>query len=157
MQVRNKTRPKPLIFITRPFLLRHLSGKDLARFSQRKTVHALIIEDDFLISMAIESVLRDCGFTSFDVAVSEQEAIAAVARKCPCLITADVELQPGCGIEAVQSICSERPIPVVFITGSPEQVRTRMPGHLMIQKPFGTDHVTAAVKLALERRESGRS
>ena len=29
-------------------------------------MHALIIEDDELIVMTIEEVLRDCGFTSFD-------------------------------------------------------------------------------------------
>ena len=33
-------------------------------------MHALIIEDEYLAAMAIESVLRDCGFTSFEVAPS---------------------------------------------------------------------------------------
>ena len=50
-------------------------------------MHALIIEDECLIAMAIEDALRDCGFTSFDVAVSADEAVAAAARKCPDLIT----------------------------------------------------------------------
>ena len=83
-------------------------------------MHALIIEDEALIAMAIEDALRGCGFTSFAVAVSADEAVAAAAHKCPDLITADVELRPGCGITAVQSICSEQPIPVLFITGSPK-------------------------------------
>ena len=116
-------------------------------------MHALIIEDESLIAMAIEDALRDCGFTSFDIASSADEAVAAAARKCPDLITADVELRPGCGITAVQSICCDLPIPVVFITGSPDQVRVRLPGHALIEKPFSADRVMAAIKLTLERRE----
>ena len=115
-------------------------------------MHALIIEDESLIAMAIEDALRECGYTSFEIAVSADEAVAAAARKCPDLITADVELRPGCGITAVQSICSERPIPVLFITGSPGAVRIRMPGHPLVEKPFGTDHIRNAVRLAMESR-----
>lgn len=118
-------------------------------------MHALIIEDESLIALAIEEALRDCGFTSFEFAASAQEAVAAASRKCPDLITADVELRPGCGIEAVQSICSELPIPVLFVTGSPGKVKIRMPNHGLIEKPFSADHIMAAVKLALERRDSG--
>ena len=117
-------------------------------------MHALIIEDESLIAFAIEEALRDCGFTSFDVAVSAKQAVTAAARKCPDLITADVELRPGCGIAAVQSICSERPIPVLFITGSPGEVRMRMPGHAMVEKPFSADHIIDATKLTLDNRDA---
>jgi CheY-like chemotaxis protein len=115
-------------------------------------MHALIIEDEFLIAMAIEDALRGCGFTSFEVAASADEAVIAAARKCPDLITADVELRPGCGITAVQSICSDRPIPVVFVTGSPGQVQIRMPGHGLVEKPFSADHIMDATRVALENR-----
>jgi DNA-binding response OmpR family regulator len=116
-------------------------------------MHALIIEDELLIAMAIEDALRGCGFTSFDVAVSADEAVMAAARKCPDLITADVELRPGCGITAVQSICSENPIPVLFITGSPGKVRMRMPGHALIEKPFDVDHIMEAIKFTMDNRD----
>ena len=115
-------------------------------------MHALIIEDEALIAMAIEDALRGCGFTSFEVAVSAEEAVTAAARICPDLITADVELRPGCGIAAVQSICSDQPIPVLFITGRPGEVRVRMPGHGLVEKPFTADHIMDATKLALENR-----
>src|SRR5678815_1667744 len=116
-------------------------------------MHALIIEDELLIAMAIEDALRGCGFTSFDVAVSADEAVMAAARKCPDLITADVELRPGCGITAVQSICSGRPIPVLFITGRPGEVRMRMPGHALVEKPFEADHIMEAIKLTMASRD----
>ena len=115
-------------------------------------MHALIIEDESLIAMAIEDALRGCGFTSFDVAVSAEEAVAAAVRTCPDLITADVELRPGCGITAVQSICSKQQIPVLFITGTPSEVRIRMPGHILVEKPFEEDHVMKAIKVVLDQR-----
>lgn len=115
-------------------------------------MHALIIEDESLIAMAIEEALRGCGFTSFDIAASAEEAVAAAQRNCPDLITADVELRPGCGITAVQSICSEQQIPVLFITGSPGEVRIRMPGHALVEKPFEDDHVMEAIKVVLDHR-----
>lgn len=115
-------------------------------------MHALIIEDEPLIAMAIEDALRGCGFTSFDLAVSAEEAIAAADRQCPDLITADVELRPGCGITAVQSICSALPVPVLFITGSPSEVRIRMPGYVLVEKPFSADHVIDATKATLDSR-----
>ncbi len=116
-------------------------------------MHALIIEDESLIAMAIEDALRRCDFTSFDFAASDQEAVASAVRKCPDLITADVQLRPGCGISAVQSICSGRPIPTLFITGSPGQVRIRMPGHILIEKPFSAEQIMVAIKSIMENRD----
>lgn len=112
-------------------------------------MHALIIEDESLIAITIEGILGDCGFTSFDIATSGEEAISAARRRCPALITADVELRPGDGIEAVNAICSGPPIPVIFITGSPGEVASRMPNHPLIAKPFTHEALMAAVKLVL--------
>lgn len=116
-------------------------------------MHALIIEDESLIAMTIEIILGDCGFTSFDNATSCEDAIRAARAKCPALITADVELNPGSGIEAVNAICSGPPIPVIFITGSPGDVASRMPHYPLVAKPFTTETVMAAVKLALANSE----
>jgi DNA-binding response OmpR family regulator len=116
-------------------------------------MHALIIEDESLIAMAIEDALRGCGFTSFDLAGSAEEAIAAAERKCPDLITADVELRPGCGITAVQMICSEKPVPVLFITGSPGEVMIRMPGHALVEKPFNANHIMQVINLTMGSRD----
>jgi DNA-binding response OmpR family regulator len=117
-----------------------------------RRMHALIIEDESMIAIAIEDALRDCGFTSFDIAVSADEAVTAAALRCPDLITADVELRPGCGIAAVQSICSERPIPVLFITGSAAEVKIRMPGYVLVEKPFSAHHIAEATKRTLDAR-----
>jgi len=116
-------------------------------------MHALIIEDDDLIAIAIEEVLRGCGFTSFDFAVSFDEAVAAARERCPSLITADVELKPGSGIDAVQTICSDSPIPAIFITARPDAARSRMPQHPVLSKPFRVSEVDSAVRRIMSRQE----
>jgi CheY-like chemotaxis protein len=114
-------------------------------------MHALIIEDEPLIAMTIEEVLRDCGFTSFDLAVSSEQAVAFAGSKCPDLITADVELRPGSGIEAVNLICTGPSIPVIFITGSSDEVTEKVPQYPFIRKPFRAEMLVDAVKLALTK------
>jgi DNA-binding response OmpR family regulator len=119
-------------------------------------MHALIIEDEHLIAMAIEDVLRQCGFTSFEFAGSSQAAIEAASRRCPDLITSDVRLDPGCGIETVQSICGKTRIPVIFITGNGADVMRRLPTYQLLDKPFSDEALTAAVSKALTVTPTGR-
>src|SRR4051812_11847245 len=76
-----------------------------------EAMHVLIIEDEPLIAMSIEDALRHCGATSFALAISLDAAVAAAKRRCPDLITADVQLAPGCGIDAVAAICATKVIP----------------------------------------------
>ena len=112
-------------------------------------MHALIIEDEPLIAMNIEDALRECGCTSFDVARSSDEAVEAATQRCPELITADVQLAPGCGVDAVAAICGRKPIPVMFITGSPAEAQNRFPRHPIISKPFVAAQIAAAVRQLL--------
>ena len=113
-------------------------------------MHALIIEDEFLTAQLIEDRLRDLGYTSFAFAMDEDEAIAAASERCPDLITSDVQLSSGCGIDAVQRICDEKPIPVLYITGTAGLVRERCPWAIVIQKPFGVADLGEGVRLALK-------
>lgn len=119
-------------------------------------MHALIIEDESLIAMSIECVLRECGFTSFDITMSPEEAVAAALLKCPDLISADVDLRPGSGIDAVNEICSGPTIPVIFVTGTPDDAQRRMPQHPLVLKPFTPDDVKEAVRIALEGNSASR-
>jgi CheY-like chemotaxis protein len=111
-------------------------------------MHALIIEDEFLTAQLIEDRLRDLGFTSFAFAMDEDDAVAAANERCPDLITSDVQLSAGCGIDAVQRICDQKAIPVLYITGTAMVVRDRCPWAVVIQKPFGTSDLREGVRVA---------
>lgn len=111
-------------------------------------MHALIIEDQFLTAELIEDRLRNLGYTSFSFAMDEEEAVAAASHRCPDLITSDVQLSRGCGIDAVRRICDEKPIPALYITGTAMLVRERCPWAVVIQKPFGMADLCEAVRNA---------
>ena len=110
-------------------------------------MHALVIEDDAVTAMLIEDELRDLGFTSVDIAASEEEAIAAVARRCPDLVTSDGRLLTGSGIGAVRRIRASVAVPVIFFTGDPERARHCLPAAPIIEKPFTIAQFVAAVEL----------
>ena len=112
-------------------------------------MHALIIEDEQLIAVAIEDILEECGFKSIDFAMSAEAAVKAASRRCPDLITSDVRLRPGCLIEAVQSYCSGAEIPVTFIAGNGADVALRSPCHQLLDKPFSDQALVDAVSAAL--------
>lgn len=111
-------------------------------------MHALIIEDDPIIAMLIEEELRDLDYSTFDTAATESEAIAAVARTCPDLVTSDGSLLSGTGPAAVRHIRSSLAVPVIFITGDPDHARRCVPGVPVLEKPFTASQLVGAVELA---------
>ena len=111
-------------------------------------MHALIIEADAIVALAIEDALREFGFASFAFATTGEEAVAAAAGRCPDLITADKDLNAGCGIEAVQRICSNKRIPVVFVSEATHEIEARLPAAISVRKPFPSAALAAAVARA---------
>ena len=108
-------------------------------------MHAFIIEDDYLIGQSLQDMLEQLGFTSFSFARSEDAAVMGANAQKIDLITADVRLLPGDGVRAVETICAERDIPVVFITGYREELLDRAPTAVVIQKPVKEQALAAAV------------
>jgi DNA-binding response OmpR family regulator len=112
-------------------------------------MHAFIIEDEYLIGQSLRDMLEKLGFTSFSFARSEDTAVMGATAQKIDLITADVRLLPGDGVRAVEAICHERAIPVVFITGYAEEVQERAPTAVVIQKPVKEHELAAAVRNVL--------
>ena len=97
----------------------------------------LIIEDEMLVAMDIEACLSGHGATSFAFADSEAGAVAEARLRTPELITSDVQLLVGTGPHAVEVILAELgPIPVIFLTGTPESCRFCGPPARILTKPM---------------------
>jgi DNA-binding response OmpR family regulator len=111
-------------------------------------MHALIIEPEPFTAQLMEDCLVDMGFSSFDFAVDEDEAVAHASARCPDLITADITLVSGCGVNAVQRICGSVPIPVLYVTATSNEVLSRCPEAAVIGKPFSVFELTDGVKRA---------
>ena len=117
-------------------------------------MHALIIEDDYLIGRSLEDALGDLGFTRFSFARSEDAAIlAATGGETFDLVTADIRLMPGDGVKAAETIRSGKPIPLVFVTAYPEELRDRLADRLaevpIVRKPVRAVELNAAVHQVL--------
>ncbi|MFC4290973.1 response regulator [Sphingorhabdus arenilitoris] len=114
--------------------------------------NVLIIEDEPLISMELEQIVRDLGHDIAGTAATHKDALTAVEKTRPGLVLADIQLADGSsGIDAVQDIVRQSPVPVIFITAFPEKLLTgdRPEPAFLITKPFQTSAVKAAISQAL--------
>lgn len=115
-------------------------------------MRALIIEPQIFTSFMIEDALRDAGYTSIALARTEEEALAAAEAEPPDLVTAAVELEPGDGIRAVQTIRRRHHPAVLFITQRPAQVRRVESDPVVVRKPFLAAQLAPAIAEAQSRR-----
>jgi DNA-binding response OmpR family regulator len=111
-------------------------------------MRALIIEPQIFTSFMIEDALRDAGFTSIELATTEEEAVASAEADPPDLVTAAVELDRGSGISAVERIRTKLEVPVLFITRHSRQVRASHPLAAIVRKPFAAAHLPPAIAAA---------
>ncbi|HET7710283.1 MAG TPA: response regulator [Sphingomicrobium sp.] len=115
-------------------------------------MHAFIIEDEYLIGQSLRDMLEGLGFRKFSFARSEDAAVLGAGEQEIDLITADVRLLPGDGLNAVEAISRKRDIPVIFITGYADELKDRAPGAIVVQKPIKRDELEAAIGEVFARR-----
>lgn len=112
----------------------------------------LIIEDEPLIAMELEQIVRDLGHRVAGIATTHEGAIAAFEETDAGLVLADIQLADGSsGIDAVQDILAIAPVPAIFITAFPERLLTggRVEPTFLISKPFRENTVRAAISQSL--------
>jgi DNA-directed RNA polymerase specialized sigma24 family protein len=112
----------------------------------------LIIEDEPLIALDLESLMASLGHRVTGVARTEKEALRLAMTKRPGLVLADIQLADGSsGIDAVNKMLESFEVPVIFITAFPERLLTgeKPEPAFLITKPFVPDMVKAVVSQAL--------
>ncbi len=120
--------------------------------AEQVATSVLIIEDEPLIALDLESVVMSIGHSVTGIARTRTEALAAFRSQRPGLVLADVQLADGSsGLDAIGDILRETPVPVIFITAYPEQVLTglRPEPTFLIPKPFQAETVKAVISQAL--------
>ena len=112
----------------------------------------LIIEDEPLIAIDLETIVTSLGHHVCAVARTRTDAIDAVRRQRPSLVLADIELADGSsGLDAVNEILDFTDVPVAFVTAHPERLLTgeHPEPAFLITKPFSPDLVKAVISQAL--------
>jgi DNA-directed RNA polymerase specialized sigma24 family protein len=124
----------------------------VAEIERETATSVLIIEDEPLISMQLEDLVRALGHDICGTAATRTQAQEVVANCRPGLVLADIQLADGSsGLDAVDDILAIESVPVIFITAYPERLLTgdRPEPTYLITKPFHEDTVRAAISQAL--------
>jgi CheY-like chemotaxis protein len=125
------------------------SGRELAA---EIATDVLIIEDEPLIAMDLESLVESLGHRVTGIARTQREAVALAKEDRPGLILADIRLADmSSGVDAVNELLQSLEVPVIFITAYPEQLLTgeRPEPAFLITKPFRPATVAAVISQAL--------
>jgi DNA-directed RNA polymerase specialized sigma24 family protein len=130
------------------------AGREIAA---QVATDVLVIEDEPMIAMDLESIVEGLGHKVMAVARTHAEAVKAIAHEKPGLVLADIQLADGSsGLDAVNEMLGSFQVPVIFITAYPDRLLTgeRPEPAFLITKPYQPDTVKAIVSQALffERR-----
>jgi CheY-like chemotaxis protein len=133
------------------------SGRELAA---EIATDVLIIEDEPLIGMDLESLVEGLGHNVTGIARTQKEAVALAKEHRPGLILADIRLADmSSGLDAVNELLQSLEVPVIFITAYPEQLLTgeRPEPAFLIPKPFKPTTVAAVISQALFFQRNARA
>jgi DNA-directed RNA polymerase specialized sigma24 family protein len=125
------------------------AGREIA---EQIATKVLIIEDEPIIAMDVEHIVRSLGHDVAGIARTHNEAVAIARRGGIGLVLADIQLADGSsGINAVNEILQNIELPVIFITAYPERLLTgeRPEPTFLITKPFQPETVKAVISQAL--------
>jgi CheY-like chemotaxis protein len=123
-----------------------------AELLQQMATDVLIIEDEPIIAMDLESLVESQGHRVIGIAQTHAEALALIDNEKPGLVLADIQLADGSsGLEAVNEILQSITVPVIFVTAYPEQLLTgeRPEPAFLVTKPFRMDALKAVIAQAL--------
>ncbi len=109
-------------------------------------VRVLIVEDQMLIAMDIEQILRDAGASDFVTSATVSDAMEKIARFTPTVAVLDVNL----GTETSEPVARELArlgIPFAFTTGYGETVAVvrQFPEAPVLQKPYDASSIVRTI------------
>jgi len=129
--------------------LLELAGREIA---EQIETDVLIIEDEPVIGMDLEAIVKELGHHVIGIARTHEEALRAIKDTKPGLIMADLKLADGSsGLNAANDILETVTVPVIFITAFPEKLLTGSAPEpaFLVNKPFQSDTIRALISQAL--------
>jgi CheY-like chemotaxis protein len=118
----------------------------------------LIVEDELLVAMDTQALLKSHGYSVPAMAASGGEAISQALSLRPDLVLMDIRLRGEMdGITAAAQILTHHSVPVIYLTAFADdatllRARTTAPyGYLV--KPFDESTLIASIAMAVERHD----
>lgn len=119
----------------------------------------LLVEDEGLVAVDVQSILRRLGYEVCGVVASGRKAIEKAAEVRPDIVMMDIGLRGNMdGIEAAKYIYDKFKIPIIYITAfcddiTLQKARQTEPLGIII-KPCGEVELYRGIELALSRHKS---
>ena len=124
-----------------------LSGRQSADHPDLpRDLRIMLLEDQMLIAMDVESTLADRGFTSVSTVNSVAEALKLVNRAPPAIAILDINLGDGTSLPVAEELAL-RHIPFIFATGYGDGgiIPDRFADVPVIRKPYEAEALLAAL------------
>lgn len=118
----------------------------------------LVVEDESIVALDIQSQLTDLGYNVLSVVISGEKAIRKAAEIKPDLVLMDTQLKGKIdGVEAADQIRTRHNIPVIYLTAHVDKAtfqraRVTEPFAYLL-KPFDEIELHTAIEIALYRHQ----
>ena len=125
--------------------------------SYGKPLRILIVEDELLIALELESLLQDMGHDVVGIAASSEEALSLGADDRPDLAFVDIHLSDGpTGIDVARRLTAGHDVTVLFMTANAKRIPEDFAGARgVIAKPYTERGVKEALAVLRVPRQRG--
>ncbi|MBA1155889.1 response regulator [Microvirga mediterraneensis] len=119
--------------------------------SSEKPLRILIVEDEILIALELESLLQDLGHEVVGMAASSEEALSLGQKLRPDLAFVDVHLADGpTGVDVARSLSANHRVTVLFMTANAKRIPEDFAGARgVIAKPYTERGVREALSYVM--------
>ena len=124
--------------------------------SNEKPLRILVVEDEILIALELESLLQDLGHDVVGIAASSEDALALGQELKPDLAFVDIHLSDGpTGIEVARHLATQHQVTVLFMTANAKRIPEDFAGAWgVIVKPYTERGVREALSYVMAGQPS---
>lgn len=120
-----------------------------------KRLRILIAEDEALVAMGLESMLKNLGHDVVGKAKNGAEAVEIADKKNPDLAIFDIKMPDMDGLTAARSMLSDTPIPIIILSAYSEEEQIKEADDIgvaaYLTKPVMESTLKPAIALAISR------
>ena len=110
----------------------------ISSLSRGKSLRILVVEDEILIALELESLLQDAGHDVVGTATSSKDALSVARDLSPDLAFVDIHLADGpSGVDVCRHLTGDLGITVLFMTTNANRIPEDFAGACgVIAKPY---------------------
>lgn len=131
----------------------------IVSLSSGKSLRILVVEDEILIALELESLLQDAGHEVVGIATSCEDALAMGRKLAPDLAFVDIHLTDGpTGVDVCRHLTSELGVTTLFMTANAKRIPEDFAGACgVIAKPYTERGVREALAYVMAGQKPHRS